>query len=94
MTPPPLRELLHDITEREIRQAEAAERDTRRDLLRTALGCIVWAALGIYLILWSAHTTNVFHGRLAFFSGLAIGNGGIIYTLLRAYLRGERRGDW
>lgn len=94
MTGPSLKELLDDITDREIRTAEEAERDTRRDLIRTALLCVAWSAIGVYLILWSAHTTNVFYGKVSFFSGLAIGNGGMIYTLLRAYLRGERRGDW
>ncbi len=71
-----------------------AERDKRRDFVRTALLCLVWSGLGIGCILWSAHTTNSIYGRIAFFAGLAIGNGGVIFTLLAAYRRGEERGDW
>jgi hypothetical protein len=33
-------------------------------------------------------------GRIAFWGGLLIGNGGVMFTLIRAYLRGERRGEW
>ena len=71
-----------------------AERDRVRDLIRTALLCFAWSALGIFLILWSAHTTSRVHGLIAFWGGLGAGNGGIIFTLLAAYRRGERRGDW
>jgi hypothetical protein len=71
-----------------------AERDRVRDLYRTALTCLRWSALGIFLILWSAHTSSLTYGWIAFWGGLGIGNGGIIFTLLAAYRRGERRGDW
>ena len=71
-----------------------AERDKLWDYLRTALFCFFWSALGIVCILWSAHTTNLVYGRIAFFGGLGMGNSGIVFTLLAAYRRGEKRGDW
>lgn len=89
-----LKELRERIDARSIAEAEQAKAETRRDLIRTALLCVLWAATGITLILWSAHTTSLFHGKLAFFFGIAIGNGGIGYCLLAAYRRGELRGDW
>lgn len=89
-----LKDLREGIAARSIVEAEQAKRETWRDLFYTALLCVVWAATGIMLILWSAHTTSLFYGKLAFFSGIAIGNGGILYCLLAAYRRGERRGDW
>jgi hypothetical protein len=46
------------------------------------------------LIAWSAHTTDEVLGHAAFWGGLGLGNSGIIYTLLAAYRRGEKRGDW
>ena len=71
-----------------------AQRETRRDLIRTAILCVGWVALGLFLILWSFHTTSLAYGRIAFLSGIAVGNGGWIFTMLAAYRRGERRGDW
>lgn len=71
-----------------------ARRATFWDHVLTALACVGWAAAGIFLLMWSAHTTSIAYGRIAFFAGLAVGNGGISYTLIAAYARGERRGDW
>lgn len=91
----PLPEHLRDelAARREV-ESRQAERDKWRDIVVTSLQCFGWAAVGILLIGWSAHTTDLVYGRAAFFAGLGIGNGGIIFTLLAAYRRGERRGDW
>ena len=87
-------DVLDELDVRHRGEREAAEGDTWRDLARTGLLCLVWSAVGIVPILWSAHTTSVAYGRIAFFFGIAAGNGGIIATLLSAYRRGESRGDW
>jgi hypothetical protein len=71
-----------------------ANRDKVRDYVLTALTCFAWCAVGTFLIAWSAHTTAETLGRAAFWGGLGLGNSGIIYTLLAAYRRGEKRGDW
>ena len=71
-----------------------AQRETRRDLIRTAILCVCWVALGLFLILWSFHTTSLAYGRIAFFAGIGIGTGGWVFTMLGAYRRGEQRGDW
>ena len=87
-------ELLRELSVRRAAAEEAAARDRRMDLVRGTLACVAWAALGIFLILWSAHTTNMLYGRMAFAAGVGIGNGGVIFTLLAVWRRGERRGDW
>jgi hypothetical protein len=71
-----------------------AKRDRNRDLAWSALRCLLWSALGILCILWSAHTTDAAYGRIAFYGGLVVGNAGIVYTLLGVYKRGLSRGDW
>lgn len=86
--------LLEDMAERSRAAEMRARWDLRLDLALTALCCMAFSALGIFLIGLALHTTDQWVGRMAFWSGLAVGNSGIIYTLLAAYRRGERRGDW
>lgn len=86
--------LLEEMAQRRREEALLAERDKRRDLVRTALWCWFYAVLGVCCILWSAHTTVLWLGRTAFWMGVGVGNGGIAFTVLAAYRRGERRGDW
>ena len=87
-------ELYEEIQKRGVRERQEANRETRRDLAFTALVCVAWSLGGIACIAWSAHTTDLLAGRLAFYTGLGAGNAGVIFTLLGAYRRGERRGDW
>ena len=77
------------------RAAESRARwDTRLDLFITSLVCMSFAGAGIGLIGFAIHTTDAWVGRACFWGGLGLGNSGIIFTLLAAYRRGERRGDW
>lgn len=91
---PPPRDLLEQMGAARRREHESAERDRRRDLLRTAAACLAWCALGVFLVAWSFHTTDARLGRIAFLGGLIVGNGGMVWALAAAYRRGERRGDW
>ena len=88
------RKYYEQLQARRAEETHEARAELRRDLVRSALLCWFWAALGIALILWSAHTTSMFYGRMAFVAGIGTGNGGVIFTLLGAYRRGEKRGDW
>ena len=88
------RELLEEMSLRRAVAEEEADHLRNRDLLRSALACVAWCTIGLFLIMWSAHTTDLLYGKIAFFAGLGIGNGGIIFTLLAAWRRGEQRGDW
>ncbi len=87
-------QLLDEMAERSRAAETRARIDSRVDLTLTALTCMLIAALGIALIGFAIHTTNQWLARVSFWSGIALGNSGIIYTLLAAYRRGERRGDW
>ena len=87
-------ELLEEMSATRQAESDAADRDRLRDFVRSGLMCLGWSMLGIALILWSAHTLNSIYGWIAFFAGLGIGNGGILFTLIGAYRRGEKRGDW
>ncbi len=87
-------EMLREMSRRRAEEAVEARRATARDLARTAVQCVLWVALGLFLIAWSLHTTNPVVGRGAFYAGLGIGNGGWVFSVLAAYARGERRGDW
>lgn len=73
-----------------------AERQARRDelwlLMRTLLLCVVWSAIGIYCIGWSLHTSSKIYGRVAFWSGILIGNAGILFTLIHTWRISEDRG--
>lgn len=91
---PSTNDIVREMAARRAAAHRAAERDRVRDLVGTALQCFGWSGLGIFLILWSAHTTNMTYGIIAFWSGFGIGNGGVIFSLLGAYRRGEQRGDW
>jgi hypothetical protein len=87
------RELLEEMARvREAAEAEA-ERGRRRELVRAGLLCIAWMIIGLYLLGWSMHTSDEHYGRIAFYSGVIVGNSGILYTLLDTYRRLENRGD-
>jgi hypothetical protein len=70
------RERLEGMEARHLAESARAERDKLRDYALTALQCVAWCALGLLLVGWSLHTTDATYGRIAFFGGLALGNGG------------------
>ena len=83
-----------ELARRRFAEHREADSDTRRDYVRTALACWAWCMLGIALIALSLHLTDATIAEALFWSGLGIGNAGMIFTLLGAYRRGEKRGDW
>ena len=91
---PTLDDIRDDLARRHDAEHREAQRDTRRDYIRTALVCWAWCLLGLGFIAASFAVTGETTGRILFLSGIGIGNGGMIFTLLGAYRRGEERGDW
>lgn len=87
------RELLEEMGRRREAAEREAERAVRRELVRAGALCVGWMSLGLYLLGWSMHTVDEHYGRIAFYGGLLVGNGGILFTLLNCYRRLERRGD-
>lgn len=86
--------LLEQMAERRRDEARAADRDRTRDFVRTGLECVGWCVLGLVGIGWSISTTDQVLGEAAFWGGLGVGNVGWLFSVLGAYRRGERRGDW
>ena len=87
-------EMLEEMARRRTEEAVEARRVTTRDLAWTAAQCVLWVILGLFLIGWSLHTTDAVLGAAAFYSGLGVGNAGWVFSVLAAYARGEKRGDW
>ena len=75
-------------------EARKAKGDTRRDLIRTALVCWGWCALGGVFVAWAFHTTNEQLGWASLYTGIIISVAGQVHALAGAYRRGEKRGDW
>lgn len=71
-------------------EAEAT-REERWDIARTLVACVVYCVAGLALMSWAVHTTDLRVAGAAFWSGLLVGNGGILLTLAVAYLRASRR---
>ena len=87
------KELLEEMARVRDAAETEAERARRWELVRAAILCLVWMLLGLYLLGWSFHTDDYLYGRIAFFGGVIVGNGGIIFTLMNTYRRLEKRGD-
>jgi hypothetical protein len=77
---------------RRLAAQEREERERARLFRRTVVWCVAWELLGMWGVAWSLHTTSPFYGRIAFWAGLGIGNGGALLTLVRAGRTAARRG--
>jgi uncharacterized YccA/Bax inhibitor family protein len=72
----------------------AARRDTVRDLVRTCGHVVFWVLAGWMLIGFSAHSTNETLAWILYWAGYAVWIPGVLFSLLAAYRRGEKRGAW
>lgn len=78
-------------------RAEAERQVTRfyrRELVLTALACVAWTAIGLAFFFAGFAVHGVQRGWALVWSGFIVAYGGIAWTLVRAYRRGEERGDW
>jgi hypothetical protein len=71
-----------------------AESDRLGDMLGTLGRCAAWMAVGLAMVGWALHTTDLTWAGAVFWGGLIVGNSGILVSLALAYRRGEERGDW
>ena len=71
-----------------------AERDTWHDHFLTGVMCVVWCVSGLVVFAFAFHTTDPRLGQVFKWAAYVVTYGGMTTTLARAYLRGERRGDW
>lgn len=88
------RELYEQMQARREAEHLAAERDRRRSLILSGLACLFWAVLGLVCYAFAFHTTDSGWAEIDRWGAYVITYGGVSYTLLRAYRKGEQRGDW
>ena len=67
-------------------------RQTRFLYLRYGFEYAVWFIAGLFLLFWSMHTTDPRYASLAFWGGMGLGDGGMLWTLVRARSETERIG--
>ncbi|MDQ2666776.1 MAG: hypothetical protein M3Z05_12285 [Gemmatimonadota bacterium] len=91
--PPPRKDYEAQMVQRES-EHHAAAGDTFRDLLKTSLQIVLWVLAGWTFIAFAVHTTNEIIGKILWWTGLGVWIPGVLFSLLAAYRRGERRGDW
>ena len=77
--------------ERAYREARS---ETFRDLLRTAGHLGIWVCSGLSLLGLALHSSVHMTGMVFWWAGHAVWLGGVSFSLLAAYRRGEKRGDW
>ena len=84
--------------ERIARERLEAERQVsrvyRRELLRVCLECLGSSFLGLFCMAFALHTSDAGYGAIAWWGGMVVGYSGIALSLISAYIRGDRRGDW
>ena len=77
-------------------ELEQFERDVQKQkrllYLRYGFEYTVWFIVGIFLLGWSLHTTDTRYAGLAFWGGIALGDAGMLWALVRARHEAERLG--
>lgn len=61
--------------------------------LRTLALVLLSLSLGLFLMAWSVHTTDMRYAGAAFWAGLIVGNGGVLVSVLMVLSRLSRRHD-
>lgn len=87
------RHIREEMELKRVEEHRRAERDTFWAHVRTAVQCVAWSAAGLVCMGWGLHTTDPDLGGIAWQGGIALGYGGILFTLIRAYAKARERGD-
>lgn len=88
------KELYEEMQARREAEHVAAERDRRWSMIRSGMMCLVWAFAGLVCYGFAFHTTDPALAEIFRWGAYVITYGGVSFTLLRAYRKGEARGDW
>ena len=88
------RQYYEELQAKRAEEHRRAERDKARDLWRAGWMCVVWCVLGLVVFAFAFHTTDLVLAEVFRWAAYVVTYGGISLTLIRTYLRGERRGDW
>ena len=92
--PPLLQAELERIARERFETERLADREARRALVRASLECLGSCVIGLVIMAFAFHTTDVMLGKAFLYGGMVAGYGGILIALVGAYRRGEERGDW
>jgi len=91
----PINKRLYEaMQEKRAAEHHEAERDRRWSLIRSGLACLAWAFLGLVCFGFAFHTTDKSMAEVYKWGAYVITYGGVSFTLIRAYRKGESRGDW
>ena len=71
-----------------------AKSDTLRDLLMTCGHLAFWVLCGLALLGMALHSTDPSWAGIFWKAGHLVWIAGVLFSLLAAYRRGEKRGDW
>ncbi len=83
-----------EIIERNAEAERRAEQDKRREWIRVLAQIFLWTTLGLLGIGLAFHTYDVELGWVYWWAGAFVWVAGWSITMLTAYRRGVRRGDW
>jgi hypothetical protein len=92
--PPRLQAELDRMEAERARYEREATSVTRRGVVRVCLECIGSCALGLVVMAFGFHTTDLALGKVFYYGGLVVGYGGITIALYNFHQRGKDRGDW
>ena len=62
-------------------------------MLLASLFCAAALAVGLFLLGVAVNTTDLGWGTIAFWSGLVVGNGGVLTASYWLFVRAQTRGD-
>jgi hypothetical protein len=79
-------------------ERDAASRETDRlyrwELVRVCAVMFGWMVLGIVIAGFGFRAHDHETGMIYIYAGMVINSAGVLWTIVRAYRRGEERGDW
>ena len=73
---------------------KASDRDARRAIWMALLACVASCAAGMLIMFFAFWTSDREWGVIFLWGGMLVGYGGMAWSLLSAYRRGEERGLW
>ena len=85
---------LDELEAKHLEAERQANRATRSDILRTLRDIFFWTLIGLIVFAFAFHVNDREIGIALSWAARGIAFGGVAFSLLAAYRRGEQRGDW
>jgi hypothetical protein len=92
--PPELQAEYDRIGRERLAASREMDRMYRWELVRTCGEMLGWTVTGCVIAAWGFHVTSPPRGRMLLMAGILVTWVGVLYSLIGAYRRGEKRGDW